>query len=45
MRASRGMGIIKAAKMPGKKTIKRKDNPNKVTMYRKGGEVKGKKNG
>ena len=40
MRASRGMGIIRASKMPGKKTIRRKDNPDKVSMYAKGGKSK-----
>jgi hypothetical protein len=39
MRPSRGMGAIAPSKMPGKKTIKRKDNPNDVTMYAEGGEV------
>lgn len=38
MRASRGMGAINPAKMP--KNIARKDNPNKVKMYAKGGESK-----
>lgn len=36
MRASRGMGDIRASKMPGKKTIKRKDKPQDVEMYAKG---------
>ena len=40
MRASRGMGDMKASKMPGKKTIKRKDKPQDVAMYAKGGKVK-----
>lgn len=40
MRASRGMGIIKASDMPGKKTIKRKDNPDAVDVYAKGGKAK-----
>lgn len=40
MRASRGMGDMKASKMPGKKTIKRKDNPDDVAMYAKGGKAK-----
>ena len=35
---SRGMGDIRASKMPKAKTITRKDDPNKVTMYRQGGE-------
>lgn len=39
MRASRGMGDMKASKMPGKKTIKRKDNPDDVTVYAKGGNA------
>jgi hypothetical protein len=38
MRASRGMGIINPSKMS--KTITRKDDPNKVKMYAKGGESK-----
>ena len=37
MRASRGMGDINPSKMPGKKTIKRKDNPEDVEMYSGGG--------
>lgn len=37
MRPSRGMGCINPSKMPGKKTIHRKDNPNKVSLYKKGG--------
>ena len=40
MRASRGMGDIAPSKMPGKKIIHRKDNPNDVEMYAKGGMVK-----
>jgi hypothetical protein len=40
MRASRGMGDIRSSKMPDAKTIKRKDNPDDVTMYRKGGKAK-----
>lgn len=38
--ASRGMGDINPSKMPGKKTIKRKDNPQDVSMYKKGGKVR-----
>ena len=34
------MGIINPSKMPSAKTITRKDDPNKVTMYAKGGESK-----
>lgn len=40
MRACRGMGIMNPSKMPGAKTIRRKDNPDKVKMYAKGGESK-----
>ena len=41
MRPSRGMGDMKASKMPKAKTIRRKDNPDDVTVYAKGGEAKG----
>jgi len=44
MRASRGMGAINPSKMPKGKTIVRKDNPNDVTMFKHGGEVKSKVN-
>ena len=44
MRPSRGMGDINPSKMPGKKTIKRKDNPEDVEMYAKGGKTKSKVN-
>lgn len=40
MRPSRGMGCINASKMPKGKTIRRKDNPNEVKMYKEGGESK-----
>ena len=40
MMASRGMGDISPSKMPGKKTIKRKDKPEDVAMYKKGGWIK-----
>ena len=40
MRASRGMGAMRASKMPGKKIIKRKDNPDDVAVYAKGGKAK-----
>jgi hypothetical protein len=40
MRPSRGMGIMNPSKMPKAKTIIRKDDPNKVKMYAKGGESK-----
>ena len=39
MRPSRGMGHMKASKMLGKKTIKRKDKPQDVAMYAKGGKA------
>lgn len=40
MRACRGMGAINPSKMPGAKTIRRKDNPDEVKMYAKGGQSK-----
>ena len=40
MMASRGMGAIRASKMPGKNTVRRKDDPDKVATYRDGGETK-----
>jgi hypothetical protein len=40
MRPSRGMGDMKASKMPGKKTVKRKDKPQDVSMFAKGGKAK-----
>jgi len=39
MRASRGMGDIAPSKMPGKKKIIRKDNPNDVEVYKSGGPI------
>ena len=39
MLASRGMGDINPSKMPGKKVIQRKDKPQDVSLYKKGGEV------
>ena len=39
MRPSRGMGDMKASKMPKGKKIVRTDNPNDVTMYAEGGKV------
>lgn len=39
MRASRGMGAISPSKMPKKKVIRRKDDPNSVDMYADGGSV------
>lgn len=37
MRASRGMGAIAPSKMPKAKTVVRKDRPQDVDMYAKGG--------
>jgi hypothetical protein len=34
------MGIMNPSKMPGAKTIRRKDNPDEVKVYAKGGESK-----
>ena len=39
MRASRGMGDIKPSKMPKKKVIHRKDDPDRVDFYKEGGKV------
>ena len=39
MRASRGMGAINPSKMPKGKIIHRKDDPNQVDLYKKGGKV------
>jgi hypothetical protein len=39
MRASRGMGEIAPSKMPKGKTIHRKDKPQDVEMFAKGGKV------
>ena len=39
MRASRGMGDINPSKMPKGKVIRRKDNPDAVDYYKKGGKV------
>ena len=39
MMASRGMGAINPKKMPGKKTVRRKDKPQTVDMYAEGGGV------
>ena len=44
MLPSRGMGAIAPSKMPKKRTIKRKDDPNEVAMYAEGGETKSKVN-
>ena len=37
--SSRGMGDINPSKMPKGKKVVRKDNPNDVEMYKKGGKV------
>ena len=39
MRACRGMGAINPSKMPDKKIIRRKDNPDEVAVYAKGGKL------
>jgi hypothetical protein len=39
MMTSRGMGDIDPSKMPKGKKIVRKDNPNDVEVYKKGGKV------
>ena len=39
MISSRGMGDIMPSKMPKGKKIVRKDNPNDVEMYKKGGKI------
>ena len=39
MMSSRGMGAISPSKMPKAKTITRNDDPNKVSMYAKGGRL------
>jgi hypothetical protein len=39
MMASRGMGAINPSKMPKKKVIQRRDNPDAVDMYKEGGTV------
>lgn len=40
MRACRGMGDINPSKMPKGKKIIRKDDPNAVEIYKKGGVAK-----
>jgi len=44
MMPSRGMGAVRPSKMPKAKTIKRKDNPDEVTMYAEGGKVESRVN-
>jgi len=41
MRPSRGMGAIEPSKMPGKKVIVRKDKPQFVEEFKKGGWIAG----
>ena len=38
MLPSRGMGAIRPSKMPGRKIIKRKDDPENVSLFKEGGE-------
>ena len=44
MMPSRGMGDINPSKMPKAKTISRKDDPNKVEVFKEGGKVKSRVN-
>ena len=44
MMPSRGMGAIRSSKMPKARTIKRKDDPNKVEVYKEGGQVQSRVN-
>jgi len=39
MLPSRGMGAINPDKMPSRKKVKRKDNPDIVDVYKEGGTV------
>jgi len=39
MMPSRGMGAVSPSKMPKGKKITRKDDPNKVDLFAKGGKV------
>jgi hypothetical protein len=39
MMSSRGMGKVDPSKMPGKKMVTRKDDPNQVAMYAEGGHI------
>ena len=43
MMPSRGMGAVNPSKMPKRKTLIRKDNPQDVTVYKEGGKVKKKR--
>lgn len=44
MMPSQGMGAVRPSKMPKAKTIKRKDNPDEVTVYAEGGKVESRVN-
>ena len=39
MRPARGMGAVAPSKMPKPKQVVRKDKPQDVTVFKKGGEV------
>jgi hypothetical protein len=39
MRASRGMGDMNPSKMPKARKVRRKDNPDEVDVYAKGGKT------
>ncbi len=39
MRPSRGMGAVAPSKMPKRRTVIRKDDPNKVDLFADGGKV------
>ncbi len=39
MRSCRGMGAVAPTKMPKPKQVVRKDKPQDVTVFKKGGEV------
>lgn len=39
MRASRGMGVISPAKNPKRKTVVKRDGPEPVALFSKGGKV------
>lgn len=41
MRPARGMGAVAPSKMPKPKQVVRKDNPNEVSEYAKGGWIAG----
>ena len=38
MMPSRGMGAVRPSKMPSRKVIRRKDDPDKVMLFKDGGE-------